>query len=46
MDGVIIVGNLCEMFSSIEVVGSDVDLCLYIWIGLILLGWMIIVGND
>jgi len=46
VDGITIAGNLREMFSSIEAVGSDVDPRSHIRTGSILLGRMTIAGND
>ncbi len=46
VDGVTIAGNLREMFSTIEAVGSDVDPRSHIRTGSILLGRMTIAGND
>ena len=46
VDGVTIAGNLREMFSSIEAVGSDVDPRSHIRTGSILLRRMTVAGND
>ncbi len=46
VDGITIAGNLREMFSSIEAVGSDVDPRSHIRTGSILVGRMTIAGND
>ncbi|KAG1465210.1 hypothetical protein G6F57_013440 [Rhizopus arrhizus] len=46
VDGITIAGNLREMCSSIEAVGSDVDPRSHIRTGSILLGRMTIAGND
>lgn len=45
VEEIIIVVNLCDMFCGIVVVGSDVDLCLYLFIGLILFECMMVVGE-
>ncbi len=46
VDGITIAGNLREMFSAIEAVGSDVDPRSHIRTGSILVGRMTIAGND
>ncbi|MGE8212460.1 MAG: metalloprotease PmbA [Stenotrophomonas sp.] len=46
VDGITIAGNLKQMFSSIEAVGTDVDPRSHVSVGSILLGAMTVAGND
>ncbi len=46
VDGITIAGNLKDMFTRIEAVGSDIDLRSHIHVGSILVGRMTVAGND
>ncbi len=46
VDGITIAGNLKDMFSRIEAVGSDIDARSHIHVGSILVGRMTVAGND
>lgn len=46
VDGITIAGNLKDMFSRIEAVGSDIDPRSHIHVGSILVGRMTVAGND
>jgi len=46
VDGITIAGNLKDMFTRIEAVGSDVDPRSHIHVGSILVGRMTVAGND
>ena len=46
VDGITIAGNLKDMFTRIEAVGSDIDPRSHIHVGSILVGRMTVAGND
>ncbi|WCF28713.1 metalloprotease PmbA [Xylella fastidiosa] len=46
VDGLTIAGNLREMFSAIEAVGADVDRRSHVSMGSLLIGRMMVAGND
>lgn len=46
VDGITIAGNLRDMFSAIEAVGSDIDVRSHLHVGSILVGKMTVAGQD